>query len=183
MSKTHIPRLSEFCPLLFQCNDCIIHRISSLDFVILSFLQLFLLSYSFLLDNQWVFIYYFNVDAINVHIVAWLSLVERCVRDAEVASSNLVATTKNTPSHMCEGVFLFLQLFKLTTSNWFRTHRSGAEGPRGPGTSAWTDRSGAKTHEVQGTSAWTDRSGAETPRGPGDLGLDRAERRPQINFH
>ena len=38
-------------------------------------------------------------------IVAWLSLVERCVRDAEVASSNLVATTKNTPSHMCEGVF------------------------------------------------------------------------------
>ena len=69
-------------------------------------------------------------------IVAWLSLVERCVRDAEVASSNLVATTKNTPSHMCEGVFLFLQLFKLTTSNWFghtvraqraRTHRSGAD--------------------------------------------------------
>ena len=36
----------------------------------------------------------------------WLSLVERCVRDAEVASSNLVATTKKTPSHMCEGVFL-----------------------------------------------------------------------------
>ena len=66
---------------------------------------------------------------------AWLSLVERCVRDAEVASSNLVATTKNTPSHMCEGVFLFLQLFKLTTSNWFgpteaerRPTRSG--GPR-----------------------------------------------------
>ena len=27
------------------------------------------------------------------HLVAWLSLVERCVRDAEVASSNLVATT------------------------------------------------------------------------------------------
>ena len=46
-----------------------------------------------MLDNQWVFIYYFNVDAINVHIVAWLSLVERCVRDAEVASSNLVAST------------------------------------------------------------------------------------------
>lgn len=40
-----------------------------------------------------------------------------------------------------------------------------------------------RVHEVQGTSAWTDRSGAETPRGPGDLGLDRAERRPQINFH
>ena len=63
-----------------------------------------------MLDNQWVFIYYFNIDAINVHIVAWLSLVERCVRDAEVASSNLVASTykmlrpvgqavKTTPSH------------------------------------------------------------------------------------
>ena len=45
-----------------------------------------------MLDNQWVFIYYFNVDAIHVNIVAWLSLVERCVRDAEVASSNLVAS-------------------------------------------------------------------------------------------
>ena len=40
-------------------------------------------------------------------IEAWLSLVERCVRDAEVASSNLVASTlwpvgqavKTTPSH------------------------------------------------------------------------------------
>lgn len=76
---------------------------------------------------------------------AWLSLVERCVRDAEVASSNLVATTKNTPSHMCEGVFLFLQLFKLTTSNWFG-HTVRAQ----------------RVHEVRGTSAWTDRSGAET---------------------
>ncbi len=69
-------------------------------------------------------------------IVAWLSLVERCVRDAEVASSNLVATTKKTPSHMCEGVFLFLQLFKLTTSNWFG-HTVRAQ----------------RSHEVRGTSA------------------------------
>ncbi len=29
----------------------------------------------------------------RIYFVAWLSLVERCVRDAEVASSNLVATT------------------------------------------------------------------------------------------
>lgn len=44
---------------------------------------------------------------INKEIEAWLSLVERCVRDAEVASSNLVASTpgpdgqavKTTPSH------------------------------------------------------------------------------------
>lgn len=48
---------------------------------------------------------------------AWLSLVEHCVRDAEVASSNLVATTKNKLPQMwklqtvdkapsCEGAFL-----------------------------------------------------------------------------
>ena len=29
----------------------------------------------------------------NKHIEAWLSLVERCVRDAEVSSSNLIAST------------------------------------------------------------------------------------------
>ena len=86
-------------------------------------------------------------------IVAWLSLVERCVRDAEVASSNLVATTKNTPSHMCEGVFLFLQLFKLTTSNWFGHTVRAQRVHEVRGTSAWTDRSGAETHEVQWTSA------------------------------
>ena len=43
---------------------------------------------------------------------------------------------------MCEGVFLFLQLFKLTTSNWFG-HTVRAQ----------------RAHEVQWTSAWTDRSG------------------------
>ena len=64
---------------------------------------------------------------------------------------------------MCEGVFLFLQLFKLTTSNWFE-HTVRAQ----------------RVHEVRGTSAWTDRSGAETPRGPVDLGFEptEAERRP-----
>ena len=89
---------------------------------------------------------------------------------------------------MCEGVFLFLQLFKLTTSNWFG-HTVRAQ----------------RAHEVRGTSAWTDRSGAETassnlvyldvlnlrpltgsdtpfgrgdPRGPGDLVQDRPKRRP-----
>ena len=113
-----------------------------------------------MLDNQWVFIYYFNVDAIRVNkIVAWLSLVERCVRDAEVASSNLVATTKNTPSHMCEGVFLFLQLFKLTTSNWFG-HTVRAQ----------------RAHEVRGTSALSRPKRSGDPRGPGDLGLDRPKR-------
>ena len=36
----------------------------------------------------------------NNNIEAWLSLVERCVRDAEVASSNLVASTEN-PVSIC----------------------------------------------------------------------------------
>ncbi len=53
----------------------------------------------FLLDIQSLFIYYFTVGtifridtdiAVNA-IGAWLSLVERCVRDAEVACSNHVA--------------------------------------------------------------------------------------------
>ena len=98
-------------------------------------------------------------------IVAWLSLVERCVRDAEVASSNLVATTKNTPSHMCEGVFLFLQLFKLTTSNWFG-HTVRAQ----------------RAHEVQWTSALSRPKRSGDPRGPGDLGLDRPERSGDRKF-
>ena len=33
----------------------------------------------------------------GTQIDAWLSLVERCVRDAEVAGSNPVASTKKTP--------------------------------------------------------------------------------------
>ena len=54
---------------------------------------------------------------------------------------------------MCEGVFLFLQLFKLTTSNWFGHTVRAQRVHEVRGTSAWTDRSGAKTHEVRGTSA------------------------------
>ena len=60
---------------------------------------------------------------------------------------------------MCEGVFLFLQLFKLTTSNWFGHTVRVQRVHEVRGTSAWTNRSGAETHEVRGTSAWTDRSG------------------------
>jgi hypothetical protein len=37
---------------------------------------------------------------------AWLSLVERCVRDAEVAGSNPVASTKKTSTLL--GVLVFL---------------------------------------------------------------------------
>lgn len=46
-------------------------------------------------------------------IDAWLSLVERCVRDAEVAGSNPVASTLgrgagNTDKYSISGIFLFL---------------------------------------------------------------------------
>ena len=99
------------------------------------------------------------------NIEAWLSLVERCVRDAEVASSNLVATTKNTPSHMCEGVFLFLQLFKLTTSNWFG-HTVRAQ----------------RAHEVRGTSACADRSGAETSNFRALAGLEKKNDTDLVSF-
>ena len=44
-------------------------------------------------------LYYSFAGLVNT-IEAWLSLVERCVRDAEVASSNLVAS-----------IFYFLQFF------------------------------------------------------------------------
>ena len=44
-------------------------------------------------------------------IGAWLSLVERCVRDAEVASSNLVAPTKNLFSDLSGNRFLFSDSF------------------------------------------------------------------------
>ena len=38
---------------------------------------------------------------------AWLSLVERCVRDAEVAGSNPVASTKKTSRLLRVLVFLY----------------------------------------------------------------------------
>ena len=77
---------------------------------------------------------------------------------------------------MCEGVFLFLQLFKLTTSNWFGHTVRAQRVHEVRGTSAWTDRSGAETHEVRGTSALSRPERSGDPRGPGDLGLDRPKR-------
>ena len=83
---------------------------------------------------------------------------------------------------MCEGVFLFLQLFKLTTSNWFGHTVRAQRVHEVRGTSAWTDRSGAETHEVQWTSAWTDRSGAETHEVRGTSALSRPERSGDRKF-
>ena len=68
-----------------------------------------------------------------IEIEAWLSLVERCVRDAEVASSNLVASTprpdgqavKTTPSHgvnpgSIPGQVILMRLLHLQRSYFFK---------------------------------------------------------------
>jgi len=52
-----------------------------------------------------------------------------------------------------------LQLFKLTTSNWFG-HTVRVQ----------------RVHEVRGTSALSRPKRSGDPRGPGDLGLDRPKR-------
>ena len=49
---------------------------------------------------------------INKEIEAWLSLVERCVRDAEVVGSNPVASTNYTPKILdFKGFLGFFHLF------------------------------------------------------------------------
>ena len=42
----------------------------------------------------------------RIYFVAWLSLVERCVRDAEVASSNLVASIYFNSEHQWYGLMV-----------------------------------------------------------------------------
>ena len=44
---------------------------------------------------------------------AWLSLVERCVRDAEVAGSNPVASTNSLRIPWLRGSFLCLYILEL----------------------------------------------------------------------
>jgi len=68
---------------------------------------------------------------------------------------------------MCEGVFLFLQLFKLTTSNWFG-HTVRAQ----------------RAHEVQWTSALSrpKRSGDPTRSSGPRPRPTKAEWRPQIQL-
>ena len=60
---------------------------------------------------------------------AWLSLVERCVRDAEVASSNLVASMINKhKKHWSSSVFLCSRkdLATLIHESSFLEHRRSA---------------------------------------------------------
>ncbi len=53
----------------------------------------------------------------------WLSLVERCVRDAEVAGSNPVTPTKRNCGALCSAV-LFLSEWRVLTSMQGRTKPS-----------------------------------------------------------
>ena len=64
-------------------------------------------------DKQHLFLYYMSSSA-AVHYRkqnndAWLSLVERCVRDAEVAGSNPVASTKALRIPWLRDSFLFMK--------------------------------------------------------------------------
>ena len=47
------------------------------------------------------------------NVEAWLSLVERCVRDAEAAGSNPVASTKNTVATFVAAVFFIVCTLNL----------------------------------------------------------------------
>ena len=83
------------------------------DFIFSYIYSLFLI---FFLTSAFLFFIITSVEHLNE---AWLSLVERCVRDAEVACSNHVASTgyKNTgkPDHRFPVFFCsqdFLQLEK-----------------------------------------------------------------------
>ena len=57
------------------------------------------------IDNSGKNVYYHNCSQIE----AWLSLVERCVRDAEVAGSNPVASTER--KHQITEIWCFLLYF------------------------------------------------------------------------
>ena len=64
-------------------------------------------------DKQHLFLYYMSSSA-AVHYRkqnndAWLSLVERCVRDAEVAGSNPVASTNSLRIPWLRGSFFCVE--------------------------------------------------------------------------
>ena len=75
----------------------------------------------------------------KIKIDAWLSLVERCVRDAEVAGSNPVASTLGRGA----GAFEEIQMFRffLLKRKKLRSGRRGSTRSGGPWN--WTDRSGS----------------------------------------
>ena len=93
-----IPQLIDFVNKKFKIISVLALCCKQVDIAILKFP----LTYKFLklfLDINKVLLY--NLMVIGM----WLSLVECCVRDAEVASSNLVIPTTKTPYFY--GVFIF----------------------------------------------------------------------------
>ena len=82
-------------------------------------------------DKQHLFLYYMSSSA-AVHYRkqnndAWLSLVERCVRDAEVAGSNPVASTLGRGAGKSKGFPVFLCRKKF--GRVLRLGRRGSQGP------------------------------------------------------
>ena len=66
---------------------------------------------------------------------AWLSLVERCVRDAEVAGSNPVASIeRNSPHRKVGTISFYIHVLEVEPANSIEEDaRSGAEGAERPG--------------------------------------------------
>ncbi len=82
---------------------------------------------------------------------AWLSLVERCVRDAEVAGSNPVASIERKSPHRKVGIISFyihvLEVEPATSIG--EGARSGAEGSRGPGDLGFEPTGAKRRPQVQ----------------------------------
>ena len=83
-------------------------------------------------DKQHLFLYYMSSSA-AVHYRkqnndAWLSLVERCVRDAEVAGSNPVASILGRGAEVFEKSNISVFLCNKSVAQFGRALRSGRRG-------------------------------------------------------
>ena len=118
-------------------------------------------------DKQHLFLYYMSSSA-AVHYRkqnndAWLSLVERCVRDAEVAGSNPVASTLGRGAGKSKGFPVF-----LCRKKFGRALRSGRRG----------------VHKIRWILVLNRPKRSGEPQGPVDLGFEptEAEWRPQVQI-
>ena len=82
---------------------------------------------------------------------AWLSLVERCVRDAEVAGSNPVASIDTKiPLSNDRGIFVSVLFIEVEPATSIGVDaRSGAEGSRGPGDLGFEPTGAERRPQVQ----------------------------------
>ncbi len=82
---------------------------------------------------------------------AWLSLVERCVRDAEVAGSNPVASIeRNSPRRKVGTISFYIHVIEIEPATSIGVSaRSGAEGSRGPGDLGFEPTGAKRRTQVQ----------------------------------